>query len=95
MPGRRIGDYPGHMLLDLDLEAKLRAHLENARERFLKSAAQLDLVAATARAETSREDASLAIRELRNEQRIAIDEFEYALRRYVEYVLDRKIADFR
>lgn len=83
------------MLLDLDLEAKLRVHLESARERFLKSAAELDRVMATARAETTREDGSLAIRELRNEQRIAIAEFEHALRRYVEYVLDRKIADNR
>ena len=89
-----MGDYPWHMLLDLDLEAKLRVHLESARERFLKSAAELDPVA-TARAETSREDASLAVRGLRDEQRVAIAEFEYALRRYVEYVLDRRIADSR
>jgi hypothetical protein len=81
------------MLLDLDLEAKLRADLESARERFLKRTAELDLVVATARAEASREEAWPRIQKLRNEQRIAIAEFECALRRYVEYVLDRKIAD--
>jgi hypothetical protein len=81
------------MFLDLDVEANLRGHLDSARKRFLKRAAALDLIIEHVRSGFAPDDGLPRLRQATNEQRIAIAEFEFALRRYVEYVMARRVLD--